>query len=69
MKEMGKMLLNDEVWATYDVIIGTHSSTGGDYPLPVGSLSLSSRNADQSHPGRLVRAMGTNSENFCNGLL
>lgn len=39
MKEMGKKLLNDDVWATYDVIIGTHSSTGGDYPLPV-SLTL-----------------------------
>jgi hypothetical protein len=35
MKEMGKLFLNDDVWATYDVIIGTDSATGGDYPLPV----------------------------------
>lgn len=38
MKEMGKLLLNDNVWATYDVIIETHSSTGGGYDIPGGSF-------------------------------
>ena len=29
MVQMGKMFLNDNVWATYDVIIDTHTSAGG----------------------------------------
>jgi hypothetical protein len=38
MKEMGKVFLNDDVWATYDVIIDTHSSRGGNYDSPGGSF-------------------------------
>mmetsp|Transcript_17725 Transcript_17725/g.33618 ORF Transcript_17725/g.33618 Transcript_17725/m.33618 type:complete len:212 (-) Transcript_17725:528-1163(-) len=38
MVEMGKLFLNDNVWATYDVIIDTHTSVGGGYPNPGGSF-------------------------------
>lgn len=38
MKEMGKRFLNDDVWATYDVIIDSRSNAGGGYDLPGGSF-------------------------------
>lgn len=38
MVEIGKMFLNDAVWATYDVIIDTHTSAGGGYQNPGGSF-------------------------------
>ena len=38
MVQMGKMFLNDAVWATYDVIIDTHTSAGGGYKNPGGSF-------------------------------
>jgi hypothetical protein len=38
MVQMGKVYLNDNVWATYDVIIDTHTSSGGGYADPGGSF-------------------------------
>jgi hypothetical protein len=38
MQQMGKVFLNDDVWATYDVIIDTHSSRAGNYDSPGGSF-------------------------------
>lgn len=38
MVQMGRRFLNDDVWATYDVIIDTHTSAGGGYPIPGNSF-------------------------------
>jgi hypothetical protein len=45
MVQMGKAFLNDNVWATYDVIIDTHTSSGGGYPNPGGSFEQWARTA------------------------